>query len=163
MFYPLIPLIAQFFNIVGEIDYAFGHVNRFWMLYASYIGTSIQGFLITLLFFTIDPAVIELRRSQEEKVFREMLGDSPANICIRRLEEAIQEEKRVIEYNKRLIQEYETAMFAAQLHKRQLCVTGINDFHAPPKLSPYLDEDCILTETQNELISRCSRFTGFSN
>lgn len=69
MFYPLIPLIAQFFNIVGEIDYAFGHVNRFWMLYASYIGTSIQGFLITLLFFTIDPAVIELRRSMYRHFF----------------------------------------------------------------------------------------------
>jgi hypothetical protein len=69
MFYPLIPLLAQFFNIVGEIDYSIGHVNRWWMLYASYIGTSIQGFLTTLLFLTIDPAWIQLRQDLYRQFF----------------------------------------------------------------------------------------------
>jgi hypothetical protein len=69
MFYPLIPLIAQFFNIVGEIDYSIGHINRFWMLYASYIGTSIQGALTTLLFFTIDPAWTQLRQDLRRHFF----------------------------------------------------------------------------------------------
>ncbi|KAJ3204380.1 hypothetical protein HK099_001172 [Clydaea vesicula] len=60
MFYPLVPLITNFFNIFGEVDYAIGHENKFSLLVPALVGTSIQGIITTTLFFTIDPAWTKL-------------------------------------------------------------------------------------------------------
>ncbi|KAJ3395438.1 hypothetical protein HDU92_005828 [Lobulomyces angularis] len=76
MFYPLIPLFAQFFNIYGEADYAISHENKFSLLVASFVGTSIMGTLTTTLFFLIDPSWMKLKADMYKRWFPTKVQDA---------------------------------------------------------------------------------------
>ncbi|KAJ3215995.1 hypothetical protein HK099_006105 [Clydaea vesicula] len=82
MFYPLVPLISNFFNIYGEADYAISHTNKFSLLVPALTGTSIQGLLTSILFFTIDPAWTKLYidiRKYYDPHFEEAKSSSASN------------------------------------------------------------------------------------
>ncbi|KAJ3088026.1 hypothetical protein HK102_009739 [Quaeritorhiza haematococci] len=61
IFYPLIPLIGQLFNIIADVYTYQTHKQSFEILLISYIGTSIQGTLTAIVFFAIDPAWRKIR------------------------------------------------------------------------------------------------------
>lgn len=90
-----------------------------------------------------------------------MLGENQQNIeiCVKALETAISEEETRIKQGKQLISEYETLLFAAELHKRVFLTLGLDDFKQEAKgsmngcFSPY----------QKDMLDRCARFTSLSN
>ncbi|KAJ3085336.1 hypothetical protein HK102_000091 [Quaeritorhiza haematococci] len=63
VFYPLIPLVTQAFNVIWELDFFFKGRQNFTLLIASYIATSSQGTLTAIVFFTLDPAFTRIRRT----------------------------------------------------------------------------------------------------
>lgn len=83
MFYPLVPFLTQFFNIVGELDYVIKKDNQYWILCASYIGTSLQGSITTILFFTVDPAFEKLRSDLVSRFIKD--GDGECEVASQKL------------------------------------------------------------------------------
>ncbi|KAJ3088029.1 hypothetical protein HK102_009742 [Quaeritorhiza haematococci] len=71
IFYPLIPLLAQLFNTVSDMDAYANRRQHYTLLLISYIGTSIQGTFTALVFFTLDPAFSaiyrEIRKAKTER------------------------------------------------------------------------------------------------
>jgi hypothetical protein len=98
----------------------------------------------------------------------EVEGDRIRSVCIKKLQSAIVEEARDLEQGKRLVSEYETATFgrhppliniAANLHKNLYCVTGISSFKDEIPES----NESLFSDFQQDLLNRCSTFTGLSN
>ncbi|KAJ3228463.1 hypothetical protein HK099_000018 [Clydaea vesicula] len=63
-------------NIYGEADYAISHENKFSLLVASFVGTSIMGTLTTTLFFLIDPSWMKLKADMYKRWFPTKVQDA---------------------------------------------------------------------------------------
>ncbi|KAJ3088027.1 hypothetical protein HK102_009740 [Quaeritorhiza haematococci] len=60
VFYPLIPLLGQIFNVIADLNTHINKGQNYELVLVSYIATSVQGTLAALIFFTLDPAFLKI-------------------------------------------------------------------------------------------------------
>lgn len=75
--YPIIPILCQSFNIVGDVQYFVTGDNQFWVLLLSYLLTSIQGILNFIVFLS-DPMVIPAVKVKLSETWQQ-LRPAPSN------------------------------------------------------------------------------------
>ncbi|KAJ3088028.1 hypothetical protein HK102_009741 [Quaeritorhiza haematococci] len=63
IFYPLIPLLGQMFNIATDLTTYINNQQHYELLLVSYIATSIQGTFTAIIFFTCDPVFNKIKQA----------------------------------------------------------------------------------------------------